>query len=69
VCNYTKNGAVIIERKNMPQNQTFKVLRSKYFGARPELAANNLTKEQAEKLVSERQDSADGYAYQIERDN
>jgi hypothetical protein len=57
-----------------------KVYRQLYFGAKKELCANGtadkdengqlvpreLTQEECEKLVAERQGSADGYAYTIE---
>jgi len=44
----------------------FKVMRQKYFGAKPELAANGLTREKAEQYIADCQSSNDGYAYFIE---
>jgi len=46
---------------------TVKVMRQKYFGAKPELAASGLTRAQAEQYIAECQSSNDGYAYSIER--
>jgi hypothetical protein len=47
-------------------DRKYRVTRQRYFGAKAELAANGLTKKQADEYVAAQQESNDGYSYTVE---
>jgi len=63
----TVTGRLVEEAKPM-SNGKFRVLRSQYFGAKPGVAANNLSEADADKYIAACQESADGFLYTKETD-
>jgi hypothetical protein len=64
---FTRTDIPLQEARTMPYGK-FRVMRCQSFGAKPGVAANNLSEKEADSYIAACQESGDGFLYTKETD-